>query len=92
MRVSAKLAGFRSSRNTEFWNWRGFTSSWVAIPGIDYVGPLPAEVQRVTVFSAGIAASSKQREAARALIAFLTSPSVTAAVVKSGLEVLKSQP
>ena len=61
-------------------------SELLPIAGIDYVGPLPAEVQRVTVFSAGIAASSKQREAARGLIAFLASPAVTAAVVKSGLE------
>src|SRR5829696_2430692 len=37
-------------------------------PGIDYVGPLPAEVQRVTVFSAGVATNSKHAEAARAVI------------------------
>ena len=39
-------------------------------PGIDVVGPLPPEVQRVTVFSAGVAASSKNPDAARALIGF----------------------
>ena len=67
-------------------------SELLPIEAITYVGPLPAEVQRVTVFSAGIAASSKQREAARGLIAFLASPAVTAAVVKSGLEPVATSP
>jgi molybdate transport system substrate-binding protein len=43
-------------------------SELLPIAGIDYVGPLPAEVQRVTVFSAGIAVGAKSPEAARALI------------------------
>ena len=54
--------------------------------GIDYVGPLPAEVQRVTVFSAGVAASSRNAEAARAVIRFLASSEAAPAVAKSGLE------
>ena len=61
-------------------------SELLPIPGIDYVGPLPAEVQRVTVFSAGVAANSRQRDAARALIAYLASSRIDAAIVKSGLE------
>src|SRR5262245_47662785 len=36
-------------------------------PGIDYVGPLPAEVQRFTAFSSGIVAGAKEAEAARSL-------------------------
>jgi molybdate transport system substrate-binding protein len=55
-------------------------------PGIDYVGPLPAEVQRVTVFSAGVAAGSKHPDAARALIRFLASSRAAGTVAKSGLE------
>src|SRR5881409_1681816 len=31
-------------------------------PGIDYVGPIPAEVQLITVFSAGIPAGAKQAD------------------------------
>ena len=61
-------------------------SELLPVPGIEYVGPLPPEVQRVTVFSAGIAAGSRQRDAARALIEFLASPRVTPAITKSGLE------
>jgi molybdate transport system substrate-binding protein len=61
-------------------------SELLPIPGIDYVGPLPPDVQRVTVFSAGIATRATQREAARALIDFLASPAAIAAIRKSGLE------
>jgi molybdate transport system substrate-binding protein len=55
-------------------------------PGIDYVGPLPPEVQRVTVFSAGVAARSKNADAARALIRFLASSDAADTVEASGLE------
>lgn len=65
-------------------------SELLPVAGIDYVGPLPAEVQRVTVFSAGIATGARASGAARALIAFLTSPEVVPAVTKSGLEPLAS--
>ncbi len=40
-------------------------------PGIEIVGPLPPEVQSVTVFSAGVSSKSAKQEAARALIAYL---------------------
>src|SRR5687767_13064025 len=55
-------------------------------PGIDYVGPLPPEVQRVTVFSAGVAAGSRNPDVARALIEFLASPSAVDTMAKSGLD------
>ena len=61
-------------------------SELLPVEGIQYVSPLPAEVQKVTVFSAGIAVASKEPEAARALIRFLTSPSAASAITKSGLE------
>jgi molybdate transport system substrate-binding protein len=51
-------------------------------PGIDYVGPLPADIQNVTVFSSGMQSGAKSVEAARAWITFLTSPAA-AAVFKS---------
>lgn len=61
-------------------------SELLPIDGIDLVGPLPPEVQRVTVFSAGIAAGSKHTAAALALIRFLASPAASSTVVKSGME------
>jgi molybdate transport system substrate-binding protein len=56
------------------------------VQGIEIIGPLPAELQKVTVFSAGIAAASKEPEAGKTLIRFLTSPAASAAIVKSGME------
>jgi molybdate transport system substrate-binding protein len=55
-------------------------------PGIDIVGPLPPEVQRISVFSAGVAAHSENREAATGLIRFLSSPEAAPAITKSGME------
>jgi ABC-type molybdate transport system substrate-binding protein len=52
----------------------------------DYVGPLPAEVQRVTIFSAGVAVGAKSPDAARALIEFFASRSGTETMTKSGLD------
>ena len=60
------------------------------VKGIDIVGPLPPGAQRVTVFAAGIPATSKQPEAAKALIQWLRSPSAYPAIEKSGLEPLQS--
>jgi molybdate transport system substrate-binding protein len=56
------------------------------VQGIDIVGPLPADLQKVTVFSAGIANVSKEPEAGRALIKFLASPQGGDAIAKSGME------
>ena len=61
-------------------------SELLPVPGIDYVGPLPPEVQRVTVFSAGVAATAKAPDAARAFIRFLASPAAAPAITKSGME------
>jgi molybdate transport system substrate-binding protein len=56
------------------------------VSGIDIVGPLPDALQKITVFSAGIATVSTEPEAGRALIAFLASPAASDAIVKSGME------
>jgi molybdate transport system substrate-binding protein len=67
-------------------------SELLPVPGIDYVGPLPPDVQRVTVFSAGIATAARNLDSARALIAFLRSPSVASVVRKTGLEPIAPKP
>ena len=67
-------------------------SELIPVAGIDIVGPLPAEVQRVTVFSAGIAASAKKPDGARALIQFLASATAVPTIEKTGLEPIASSP
>jgi len=62
------------------------------VAGIDIVGPLPDALQKVTVFSAGIASVSKEPEAGKALINFLTSPAARDTIIKSGLEPLDAGP
>lgn len=61
-------------------------SELLPIKGIDYVGPIPAEVQKVTVFSAGVATGAKEPDAARKLIEFLASAAARETIRKTGLE------
>ena len=61
-------------------------SELVHIQGTDYVGPLPPDVQRVTIFSSGIQADAKNADAAKALQQFLTAPAAAAVMRKHGLE------
>ena len=63
------------------------------IKGIDIIGPIPAELQKVTAFSAGIAVDANEPEAAAALIKFLAAPSAAAVIANSGMEpVIKAAP
>jgi len=57
-----------------------------AVPGIDLVGPLPPELQQVTLYSAGIVAGSHDPAAARKLLDFLASPAAAPAIAATGLE------
>jgi len=61
-------------------------SEIATFPGVDFVGPLPAEVQQTTVFSSAIIAGAKQAEAAKALVKFLTTPQAAEAFKKRGME------
>jgi molybdate transport system substrate-binding protein len=61
-------------------------SEMLPVPGVDIVGQLPPDLQKITVFSAGIATGSKEPDAGRALIKFLASPAASAAIIKSGME------
>ena len=56
------------------------------IAGIDYVGPLPPELQDYVVFSAGVLAVSKQPEAATAMVKFMSAPEAAPLIRKSGME------
>jgi len=55
-------------------------------PGVDFVGPLPADIQEITVFASGVQVGAKQVEAARAGVKFLTAPAAAPAFTKRGLE------
>jgi molybdate transport system substrate-binding protein len=55
-------------------------------PGIDLVGPLPAEVQSHSLFVAGVGAATKEKAAATALVTFLTSRAAVAVFRKHGVE------
>jgi molybdate transport system substrate-binding protein len=55
-------------------------------PGVDYVGPLPKDIQEITVFSSGIQVGSKQTDAANTWIKFLTAPAAAPAFKARGLE------
>ena len=61
-------------------------SEIATFPGVDFVGPLPAEVQQTTVFSSAIIAGAKQAEAAKQWVKFLTTPQAAAAFKKRGMQ------
>jgi molybdate transport system substrate-binding protein len=67
-------------------------SELLHIPGIDILGPLPPEIQAMTMFAAGVSNSSSQVNQAGALIAYLTSPEAEAAKRQHGMELRCAQP
>jgi molybdate transport system substrate-binding protein len=61
-------------------------SELLPIAGIDYLGPLPADIQHVTVFSGGIHTGAKEPDAAKALVKFITAPAAVPVIKKKGME------
>jgi len=61
-------------------------SELIPVKGIQIVGPLPAELQYVTVFSGALHSGAKEPEAASALIRFLTTPAAGQSIKKHGLD------
>ncbi len=66
----------------------GFTqvSEFLHIKGIDYRGPLPADVQEITVFSSGVPRNAKSLSNGKPLVEFVTSPAALPVLKKNGLE------
>jgi molybdate transport system substrate-binding protein len=58
-------------------------------PGLDFLGPIPAEIQFIQTFAAAIVSGSKEIEASRRLIGFLASERAAAAVRNNGMEPVK---
>lgn len=54
--------------------------------GIDILGPLPADIQVITTFSAGMHVGAKKPEAAKALVRFLTSSAAAPVMRRKGLD------
>jgi molybdate transport system substrate-binding protein len=61
-------------------------SELLPVPGLAHITPLPAELQKISVFSAGVAASTRDAKLARTVIEFLASREAAPAITKSGLE------
>jgi molybdate transport system substrate-binding protein len=62
------------------------TGPILEMPGADYLGGLPPEVQSYVRFSIGVSTAAKDPQAARALARFLTSPAAAPAFKAKGLE------
>jgi molybdate transport system substrate-binding protein len=60
----------------------------LAVPGLDFVGPLPPELQITSVVSTAIFSRAAQPEAARALLQFLATPAAARVLKASGLDPL----
>jgi molybdate transport system substrate-binding protein len=61
-------------------------SELLPVKGIDYLGPLPPDIQEITVFSAGVHKSAGAADAGRALLKFLTAPEAAPIIEKTGME------
>ena len=61
-------------------------SELLPVPGIDYVGQLPSELQRETIFAAGIVSWAKAPDVARSVLEFFISPANAELIRKTGLE------
>ena len=62
-------------------------SELLPVPGIAHITPLPPELQKISTFAAGVAASCPDKPLARKVIEFLASPRAVDAIRKSGLQV-----
>jgi molybdate transport system substrate-binding protein len=62
-----------------------FLASVLIVPGVELVGPFPADLQQELRFTSAIAADTKEREAAKALIDYLKTPAAVAAIKAAGM-------
>lgn len=61
-------------------------SELINLPGIDLLGPLPASIQSLTVFSAGIGTNCQSPGAARRVLDYMASPAVAGLKRRLGME------
>ena len=80
----ARIGTFIASGEAEI----GFQqiSELIHAPGVDYLGPLPSDAQKITVYSAGIHSGAKEQDAAKELVKILASPAAASVIKKYGME------
>ncbi len=61
-------------------------SEILPVAGIELLGPLPADIQRITIFSTGLHVGAQQPDAAKALVRFFTAPAAFPVIRKKGME------
>ena len=66
-------------------------SELIHVPGVTFVGAIPAELQPGFSFAGALTSAARQPEAASALIRFLASPEAAPAILKAGLTPLSGR-
>jgi molybdate transport system substrate-binding protein len=61
-------------------------SEILPVKGITLVGPLPKEIQNYTTYSAGVGATAKSADAAKALVAFMSNAKAIALIKSKGMD------
>jgi len=62
-----------------------FLSNVLIAPGVELAGAFPAQLQQELLFTAAVAAASKETDAAKAYISYLTTPAATAVIKAKGM-------
>ena len=62
-----------------------FLMNVLMAPGLDVVGPFPADVQQEVVFTAALGAGTREAAAAKALLDYLKTPTVDAVIKSKGM-------
>ena len=65
-------------------------SELMPVAGIDIVGPLPDEVQKISVFAGGIFRTAKNPGGGEKLISYLAEPRLAPLLIRKGLEPVRS--
>jgi molybdate transport system substrate-binding protein len=63
-------------------------SELMTLPGIKVIGPLPPEIQTITVFSGGVSSGCERAGLGRALLSYMASPAVVAVKERFGMEAM----
>ncbi len=56
------------------------------VAGIDLLGPLPGDLQKIIVYSAGVPAKAKEADAAKAFVKFLSSEAAVSMIKQKGMD------